>query len=163
MNWMEEHCDEEAILFGNFDFLKEHLHVSKENFLFLKAEDDAVGLRTSCFVYWLMQNLDFKDVNIVLWASTDMTHTTEQGPWMRTIYQNNEGETLTAVRHFAQHVKIPAENVLFLVPGDEFAKDKLAEFVSNLLSKYQWTNPTVVAWFKCQDGYCDRTLKRMLV
>lgn len=167
MSWLEEELDpsldENAKLFKSFHLMKNYLHLPKENFLFLEPNDDIAGIRCACFVHWLIENVDWNDVNIFIWATRDMSYTTESGPWTRTIYQDNEGKTLTAVRNLVQHLKIPTENVLFLVPGDEFVKEKCADFVSNIPYKYKWSNPTIVAWLKCQDKQQPRTLKRMLM
>lgn len=180
MNWIQENnatvgvsgggendedssMDENSKLFSDFHALKNYLQLPKENFLFLEPNDAIAGLRSACFVQWLIENLDFEDINIILWASTNMAHTTESGPWTRTIYQDNADKMLTAVGEFATHLKIPTENVHFMVPGDEFSKEKMGEFVSNILEKFKWSNPTAVAWFKCIDRTHPRTIKRMLL
>lgn len=166
MSWIEEQessMDENEILCKTWHSFKNYLQLPKENILCLEPEDDMTGIRWACFLQWLIENIDLNDVNIVIWASTDMTHTTECGPWTRTIYQDNEGKTLEAVRHLVQHLKIPTENVLYLVPGDEFFKEKCAEFVSNIPSNYKWSNRTTAVWLKCQDKCHPRTLKRMLM
>lgn len=165
MSWIQEDnlsTDENAKLCGNIHAFKTFLQLQKENVLCLKAEESTAGLRGACFVQWLIENLDFQDVNIVLWASTDMEHSAESGPWTRTIYHDNEGVTLRAVRELAQHLNIPTENVLFLVPGDEFVKEKVGEFVSNMVYKYKWSNAMALVWLKCLDRCHERELKRMV-
>lgn len=61
------------------------------------------------------------------------------------------------------HLQISKDNVLFLVPGDEFQRDKIAEFVSNLVEKFYFPRHTAVAWFNCADIYHPRTVKRILL
>lgn len=166
MEWLKEYSpsmDENEKMFSDFGSLRNHLQIPKENFLFLHPNDSIPALRSACFVQWLIENIDFQNINIVMWVASEMTYTTEGGPWTRTIYQDNEEKTLEAVRLISQHLNIPNENVLFLVPGDEFFKEKIGEFVSNLLAKFVWPTHTAIVWFKCQDKNPFRLFKRMLL
>lgn len=58
------------------------------------------------------------------------------GPWTNQIYRDNEGPTFRAVRELAEYLNLPKDNVLYLVPNDPKAKDKIAEFVSNVVLKF---------------------------
>lgn len=166
MSWLEETdslLDQDEKLLDDFNSFRNHLQVYKENVLLLEPSSGIKGIRCACFAHWLIKELNLQDVNIVMWVSSNMTYTTESGPWTRVFYQNNEGKDLKAVREICQHLQIPTENVLFLVPGDEFQREKIGEFVSHLLSSFDSNNHTGIVWFKCRDEYTVPCIKRMLL
>lgn len=164
MEWLTEYSasmDENEKMFSDFGSLKQYLEVPKDNFLFLYPNDKIAALRASCFIQKLIEGLDFKELNIVMWVASEMDYTTESGPWTKTLYCDNEEKTFRSVRELAEHLKLPAENVLFLVPGDEFLKDKIGEYVSHFFYKFKWSHHTAITWFKCKDYYPSRLLKRI--
>jgi hypothetical protein len=168
MKWLEDYNDESIVdeddkLFHHFNSFKNYLDLPKENIMFLKAQSDMIGINSACFARSLIDNINLQnDVNVVMWVCSEMTHTTERGPWTKVVYQDNEQKVLQAVRQIAEFLKMPAENVLFLVPGDEFQKDKIGEFVDNFLCKFDASKSTAMVWFKCKDIYYSRTIKRMI-
>lgn len=168
MKWLEDYDDASIVdkddkLFHHFNSFKNYLDLPKENIMFLKANSDAAGTYGACFAKWLIDNINLQDnVNVVMWVCSEMRHTTERGPWTKVVYQDNEQRDLQAVRQIAEFLNMPAENVLFLVPGDEFQKDKIGEFVVNFLCKFDLSKATAMVWFKCKDTYYSRTIKRMV-
>lgn len=168
MNWLEESTDENTNpkdkLFDDLNSFKNYLELPKENILFLEENKNIPGVRSACYLQWLVENINLStDINIVIWASSQMTHTTESGPWTRTFYINHEGKMFKAIRQIAQHLSIPTENVLFLIPGDEFQQEKIGEFIGNFLSKFDECKHIVSVWLKCTDKYHPRILKRMVL
>ena len=165
LDWLQE-CsqptDEQLKMFSDFGSLRYQLDVPKEHFLFLYPDDDAAAVRSACFLHWLFDNIDLQELNIAMWVSNDMKYTTESGPWTKTIYKDSQQKTFCTVGQIAEHLNIPTENVLFLVPGDEFMQVKIGEFVSNFICKYKWSNHTALTWFKSKDNYHPRVLRRML-
>jgi hypothetical protein len=167
MHWLEDTTDitdTETKLFSDFNSFKNFLNIDKNNVLFLKDEVTIPGIRTGCFLRWLVENINLSsDTNIVMWVNTKMMHTTQSGVWTRTIYQDCEEKMLKAIRQIAEHLHMPAENVLFLVPGDEFQRDKIGEFIANLLDHFDNCKNLAIVWFKCTDSYHPRILRRMLL
>lgn len=164
MDWLTSYTDsmdDDEKMFNDFGSLREYLSVPKDHFLYLWPNDDDAGLRGACFIRYLIENLNFEEFNIVMWVSSKMEHTTEHGPWTKTMYQGNELKTFQAVRELSEHLKIPTENVLFLVPGDEFLKDKISEYVSHFVHEYKWSHHTAITWFKVRETYSPSLLKRL--
>jgi hypothetical protein len=168
MQWLEDYrddniTDDNAKLLYDFNLFKNYLDVPKENIMFLEAKCKIKEIESAIFARNFIENINLQDdVNIVMWVCSEMTHTSEGGPWTRLIYRQNEEKMLKAVRQIAEHLKIPSENALFLVPGDEFQKEKISEFVCNFLEKFDSTRDTAMVWFKCKDKYHPRAIKRML-
>ena len=165
IDWLKE-CsqpnDENTKMFSDFESLKIRLQIPKENFEYLWPEkSDSAALRIGCFVYHLIENIDLRNINILMWISSEM-ETYNGGPWMKKKYQENEGLTFSSVRQIAQHLSIPCENVLFLLPDDDQAKSRIAEYVSDFLVQFKCTNYTAMAWFSCREHYSTGLLRRML-
>lgn len=168
MEWLKDYedtsiTDKNEQLLDRFNCFRNYLDVPKENVMFLETDCKIKKIESACFAKWLIENINIKDdVNIVMWVSSQMTFTSESGPWTRLIYQQNEQKVLKAVRQIAEYLQIPNEHVLFLVPDDEFQREKIGEFVCNFLSKFDDGCCSAMVWFKCQDQYHPRIVKRML-
>lgn len=167
MSWLQDEedspLDEGEKLLKDFSNFIHQLKVNKHHVEFLRPEDTSKGLSMACWAHHLINDMNLEEANLVLWVTTDMQHTTEGGRWTRTIYQDNEGTTLRTVRELAEHLNIPTENVLFTVPEDEFMRDKIAEFVSHAIDKFDPTKHFAIAWLPVKDQYHKSILKRMLV
>jgi hypothetical protein len=145
--------------------MAQELNVPKENLLYLKPSD--VGYNTlalSCFLPWLINNVNTDKMNIFMWISEEKDEETTQGPWHTDAYQKNEGVSLRCVRTLAQKYNLPAKNVLFYVPGEHGdMRSKIAGFASCFV--YQYHNTTeegAFIWFECPEEYEFGVLAKML-
>ena len=159
---LESEADTEEHLFQVFNSFRNAVAIPKGNVLYMSENENCPCNQASSHVQRLIENIDFTKINVFIWATTEMVHTTQSGIWTKTKYQDNEGDHFRKIRQLCQYLNIPAENVIFLVPGDDFLKEKLAEFVGNLFSKHQYDKPLVCVWFEVKDHYYQRQLQRML-
>lgn len=80
------------------------------------------------------------------------------GPWTKDIYKENEGPALKAVRELAEYLNLPKENVLYLVPNDPRAREKVGEFVSNLVWKFTEKEERAMVWVQNADEHINKEL-----
>jgi hypothetical protein len=149
--------------------MAQELNLSKQNLLYLKQSDKGYNsIALSCFLPLLINNINVEKMNIFLWLSTDSEgeeeeEETTQGPWHTDAYQENEGQSLRCVRNMAQKYNLPAENVLFYVPGGyDGMRDKVAGFVSRFVYKQNNTTEGGFIWFECPEDYEFGVLAKML-
>lgn len=163
--------DEEGILEGSdrnqqlvqvFNSFRSAVSIPKDQFLYLSEYELCPLYQTGQFVQRLIEFIDLTRINVFIWATTAMEHTSESGPWNKIKYQVGEGDDFCKIRQLAQYLNIPAENVLYLVPEDDFLKEKLAEYVGHLIGKIQNDKPLIMTWFEVSDRYYPRQLQRML-
>lgn len=169
MKWLSDYqdnslTDENEQLLDQFNCFKNYLDVPKDNAVFLENDTNIKNIRWACFVRDLWYHINLQDdINVVMWVSSNMTCTTNNGHWTKTIYQQNEQKVLKAIREIVEYLKIPDEQVLFLVPGDSNQQEKIGNFVSNILDQYDEDNYTAMVWFKCEDNYDLHVAKQMLL
>lgn len=148
--------------------MAQELNLSKQNMLYFQQSDDSYNtIALSCFLPLLINNVNVEKMNIFLWVSTDEEKENDeevtQGPWHTDAYKKNEGHSLRCVRNMAQKYKLPAENVLFYVPGGhDDMRDKIAGFISRFVYKHNNTTEGGFVWFECPETYESGVLAEML-
>ena len=78
---------------------------------------------------------------------------TTRGPWTNQIYKDHAGPMFKAVGELAEYLKLEKLNVLYLVPNDPEAQEKMGEFVSNFIMKYNPRQDLALVWFESKDEH----------